>query len=233
MDDLDGSFARFARVPADRLLPIPEGLDTRGAALAEPLAVALHGINRSGVQPGDSVMIFGAGPIGALTLAALVARGIGPICMVEPTASRAELAAALGADEVIGPDELEVFDRFQPEHIAARAAHVVLECSGKRAAMEAGFNQLRRGGTMALVGAGVDHPTFDPNRFLLNELTVCGSFVYDARRLRGGPGPAGLGRPAPGPPHRSGRRAARPTWGTPSRGWSRAGSPPRRWCRPD
>ena len=45
--------------------------------------------------------------------------------------------------------------------------------------MEAGFNQLRRGGTLALVGAGVEQPTFDPNRFILNELHVVGSFVYD------------------------------------------------------
>ncbi len=45
--------------------------------------------------------------------------------------------------------------------------------------MEAGFQQLRRGGTLALVGAGIDQPTFDPNRWILNELSVVGSFVYD------------------------------------------------------
>jgi threonine dehydrogenase-like Zn-dependent dehydrogenase len=45
--------------------------------------------------------------------------------------------------------------------------------------MEAGFQQLRRGGTLVLVGAGMRPPTFDPNRMLLNELTVRGSFVYD------------------------------------------------------
>jgi threonine dehydrogenase-like Zn-dependent dehydrogenase len=56
---------------------------------------------------------------------------------------------------------------------------VVLECSGKKAAIETGFHQLRRGGTLALVGAGIEHPAFDPNRFLLNELHVVGSFVYD------------------------------------------------------
>ena len=45
--------------------------------------------------------------------------------------------------------------------------------------MEVGFHQLRRGGTLALVGAGIDHPAFDPNRFILNELHVVGSFIYD------------------------------------------------------
>jgi threonine dehydrogenase-like Zn-dependent dehydrogenase len=57
--------------------------------------------------------------------------------------------------------------------------HVVLECSGKKEAIEAGFQQLRRGGTLALVGSGLEHPSFDPNRFVLNELHVVGSFLYD------------------------------------------------------
>jgi threonine dehydrogenase-like Zn-dependent dehydrogenase len=80
---------------------------------------------------------------------------------------------------VLDPADLEKFPPWEPERISERAAHVVLECSGKKAAMEVGFHQLRRGGTLALVGAGVEHPTFDPNRFILNELHVVGSFVYD------------------------------------------------------
>ena len=78
------------------------------------------------------------------------------------------------------PDELELFPPFEPDRISTRAVDVVLECSGKKAAMEAGFHQLRRGGTLVLVGAGIEAPSFDPNRMLLNELVVTGSFVYDA-----------------------------------------------------
>jgi (R,R)-butanediol dehydrogenase / meso-butanediol dehydrogenase / diacetyl reductase len=80
---------------------------------------------------------------------------------------------------VLEPQDLETFPPWEPERIAERAAHVVLECSGKKSAMETGFHQLRRGGTLALVGAGIEHPTFDPNRFILNELQVVGSFIYD------------------------------------------------------
>jgi (R,R)-butanediol dehydrogenase/meso-butanediol dehydrogenase/diacetyl reductase len=179
VDAPDGAFARYTLVQAAALKRLPEGLSPREAALAEPLAVALHGITRSGVAEGDTAMVIGAGPIGALTIAALVARGIGPVTAVEPGEKRRELALALGADRVLDPSELPVFDPWEPERISDLAVHVVLECSGKKAAMEAGFHQLRRGGTLALVGAGVQAPCFDPNRFLLNELTVCGSFVYD------------------------------------------------------
>jgi 2-desacetyl-2-hydroxyethyl bacteriochlorophyllide A dehydrogenase len=178
-DGFDGAFARYVLVREVSLLRLPDGLTPRQAALAEPMAVALHGINRSGVGVGDSVMIIGAGPIGALALAALKARGIGPITVVEPGEKRKQLARDLGADEVVDPSELETFPLWEPERIAQRAAHVVLECSGKKVAMEAGFQQLRRGGTLALVGAGVEPPTFDANRLLLNELQVVGSFIYD------------------------------------------------------
>jgi threonine dehydrogenase-like Zn-dependent dehydrogenase len=180
-DDLaiDGAFADYLVVDHRSLLRVPDGLSPRAAALAEPLAVALHGITRGHVAEGDSVLVLGAGPIGALSIAALVARRLGPVIAVEPAEPRRELARALGAESVIHPDELEVFPPWEPERMAERAVDVVLECSGKKAAMEAGFCQLRRGGRMVLVGAGIEAPTFDPNRLLLNELTVTGSFVYD------------------------------------------------------
>lgn len=176
----DGAYARFVSVDARSLLRVPEGLSMREAALAEPLAVALHGITRSAIEVGRSAMVMGAGPIGALTVATLVARGIGPVTVVEPVESRQLLARDLGAAAVVHPAELPTFGIHQPEEISPLATHVVFECSGKKAAMEAGLQQVARGGRMVMVGAGIEPPTFDGNRILLNELTICGSFVYDA-----------------------------------------------------
>jgi (R,R)-butanediol dehydrogenase/meso-butanediol dehydrogenase/diacetyl reductase len=173
----DGAFARYTLVDARSLLRIPEGMSSREAALAEPLAVALHGITRSGIGTDDTAMVLGAGPIGALTIAALVARGIGPVTAVEPGDARRQLALDLGAAQVLQPEDLEVYPMWEPERISPHAVDVVFECSGKGAAMEAGFNQLRRGGMLTLVGAGIEPPRFDPNRMILNELRVCGSFV--------------------------------------------------------
>ena len=176
----DGAFAGYLVTDQRSLLRLPEGLDPRAAALAEPLAVALHGITRGNIREGDSVMVLGAGPIGALSIAALVTRGLGPVVAVEPGIARQELAHQLGAAQVLHPDDLEVFPPWEPDRISERAVDVVLECSGKKVAIEAGFNQLRRGGRLVMVGAGIEAPAFDPNRMLLNELTVTGSFVYDA-----------------------------------------------------
>ncbi len=175
----DGAFAEYILCRAAGVLRLPEGLSPRHAALAEPLSVAMHGITRSEVAHGDSVMVFGAGPIGALSVAALRSMGITDITVVEPHEGRRQLAADLGVTSIVDPADLEVFPPWEPERMSSRAVDVVLECSGHRAAIEAGFNQLARGGILVMVGAGIDHPTFDINRMILNELTVTGSFVYD------------------------------------------------------
>jgi len=178
-DESNGAFAEFILVGAAGVVRLPAGLSPRHAALAEPLAVALHGITRSGIAPGDTAMVFGAGPIGTLTTAALQTMGIDHITVVEPSLGRQTLALSIGATEVIDPDELEIFPAWEPEQLSARAVDVVFECSGHKEAIEAGFHQLRRGGVLVMVGAGIAHPTFDPNRMILNELEVRGSFIYD------------------------------------------------------
>jgi 2-desacetyl-2-hydroxyethyl bacteriochlorophyllide A dehydrogenase len=176
----DGAFARYVQVPADALVPVPAGLDLRTAALAEPLAVALHAITRSGVGPGGRALVCGAGPIGALVVAALQARGDVTVVVTEPGESRRQLAARLGADEVLMPDDLDVPHFGDVGRVVDGAFDVALECSGRAAAMEAALTQLVRGGTLVLVGAGIDPPRFDHNRILVNELVVTGAFEYDA-----------------------------------------------------
>jgi threonine dehydrogenase-like Zn-dependent dehydrogenase len=180
MAEETGAFADYIRVHQDELLALPDELTLREAALTEPLAVALHGITLSHIAPDETALVFGAGPIGQLVLAALRARGWTHVGVVEPTPSRQDLARALGASAVLHPNELDLPSIAEPDRIVADAVDVVFECSGQRAAMEAGLAQLRRAGRLVMVGAGIEAPTFDPNRILLNELVITGSFTYDA-----------------------------------------------------
>jgi (R,R)-butanediol dehydrogenase/meso-butanediol dehydrogenase/diacetyl reductase len=173
----DGAFAEYVRVHEDALLRVPEGLDIRDAALVEPLAVALHGLTQGRVQAGQRLLVTGAGPIGSLSIAAARARGVDDIVVSEPHPRRRALAEALGA-VAIEPEELVAPP--SPGDIAAEPFDVALECSGNRRAMETALTQLQRGGVLVLVGAGIEPPRFDPNRILLNELEIKGSFVYDA-----------------------------------------------------
>lgn len=174
-----GAFARFSRVHQDEVLALPDGLDLRRAALTEPLAVALHGVNRAEVTPGHRVVVFGAGPIGALTVAVLAARGGAEITVVEPSARRRVLAERVGATRTVTPDELAP-PGWHPGHLVAEPFDRAIECSGHRAAMEQALGQLGRMGRLVLVGAGIDPPRFDANRITLNEIEVTGAFTYDA-----------------------------------------------------
>jgi 2-desacetyl-2-hydroxyethyl bacteriochlorophyllide A dehydrogenase len=176
-DEFQGAFAQYMRVTERGLLRIPENLSLREAALAEPLAVALHGLTRGGVTAGQRVLVTGAGPIGALSIAACVARGVTDVVVSEPHPRRRELAERLGAS-TIAPDDLAT--PSYPGDVVDEPFDVALECSGHAVAMEAALGQLGRAGTLVLVGAGIKPPRFDANRILLNELVVTGAFVYDA-----------------------------------------------------
>jgi threonine dehydrogenase-like Zn-dependent dehydrogenase len=173
----DGAFAEYTLSSEDGLRAVPEGLSLRAAALAEPLAVALHALTRGGVRAGHRLLVTGAGPIGALSVAAARARGVTDIVVSEPHPRRRALAERLGA-RTVEPDAL-VTPR-SPGDVVADPFHVALECSGHAVAMEAALGQLQRGGTLVFVGAGMKPPHLDANRILLNELVVTGSFVYDA-----------------------------------------------------
>lgn len=98
--DVPGGMATYVALPPEVLHAVPASVDPRTAALVEPLAVAVHAVSRSGMEQGDTVAVFGAGPIGVLT--ALVARheGAGTVVVTEPSPWRREVAASLGFEVV-------------------------------------------------------------------------------------------------------------------------------------
>jgi threonine dehydrogenase-like Zn-dependent dehydrogenase len=172
-----GAFARYKTVRAAEALRVPDGLSLKHAALTEPLAVALHGITRAGgVRPGTRWLVTGGGPIGFLSVAALKALGVDDVVVSEPKASRRALCEKLGARAV---DPAELITPAMPYDLVDAPFDVVLECSGNGRAQESALAQLKRAGTLVLVGAGMARPKFDPNRILLNELVITGAFVYD------------------------------------------------------
>jgi (R,R)-butanediol dehydrogenase/meso-butanediol dehydrogenase/diacetyl reductase len=172
-----GAFARFKTTPAAEALKVPDGLSLKHAALAEPLAVALHGITRGGgPRPNTRWLVTGGGPIGFLSVAALKALGIDDIVVSEPKERRRALCEKLGA-RTVSPEDLETPQ--WPHDLVDEPFDVALECSGNGHAQTSALAQLKRGGTLVLVGAGMARPKFDPNRILLNELVITGAFVYD------------------------------------------------------
>ncbi|MBU6207379.1 MAG: alcohol dehydrogenase catalytic domain-containing protein [Alphaproteobacteria bacterium] len=87
----------------DSIFPIPEGVSYEVAAMCEPLAVALHGVNRAQVKPGDKVVVFGCGPIGLGMVLWLVDRGVSDVVALDLAPERRERALALGARAALDP----------------------------------------------------------------------------------------------------------------------------------
>jgi (R,R)-butanediol dehydrogenase / meso-butanediol dehydrogenase / diacetyl reductase len=104
----------------DSLLRIPADLPYDIAALAEPLAVALHGVNRAQAKPGDKVVVFGCGPIGLGMVLWLIDRGVTDVVALDLSPERLERAKALGARAVINPAQEDLGARLRELHGTAR-----------------------------------------------------------------------------------------------------------------
>jgi 2-desacetyl-2-hydroxyethyl bacteriochlorophyllide A dehydrogenase len=172
----DGAYCGYKTVRAERLLRIPDGLSTREAALAEPTAIALHTVQLSGVTPDDRVLVVGAGPVGLLTIAVLVTRGVHDIAVSEPSAARRERALAVGGSRAVAPEELP---RPPMGTVVDAPVDIVFECSGHADAAEAGLDQLDVAGTLVFVGTGSKPPRINHNRMIIFELSIIGAYNYD------------------------------------------------------
>jgi len=162
-----GGYAELMVARADRLHRLPERLPPEVGCLAEPLSVAIHGIRRSGIEPGQDAMVVGLGSIGLLAVAALRARAAGRVFGVDPVEVRRQLAAGLGADGV--------FSRASDARADLDGAPVVLECSGRPEAIQQAIDLARPGGRVVLLGIAVAEVTVIPVFWITREVTVTGS----------------------------------------------------------
>ena len=171
-----GAFAHYKTLEVDAVYPIPAALDLRTAALAEPVAVALRGVRRSGLRPGDRALVTGGGPIGTLTVAILRALGIDDVTVSEPHDRRRRLAAEVGATATCTPDAFAT--PAMPMEIVEHPFDAAIECSGRGDALVTALGQLAKGGTLVLSGTGMERPKLEFIRVIINELTITGSAEY-------------------------------------------------------
>jgi len=109
-----GGYSERMLLSAPLLLPIPNGLDFKHAALTEPMAVGLHAVNKSNISPGETALVLGCGPIGIAIVAALQSKGIETIVAADFSPKRRELATAMGAHQTLDPAQGSPFDSVKP-----------------------------------------------------------------------------------------------------------------------
>lgn len=174
--DSPGALQQTWTVPASTVIPLPESLSLRTAALIEPVAVAVHDVRRSELRAGDRAVIIGGGPIGVLI--ASVARQSGAeVAVVELDPARRRFIEQLGFTTV-DPTSVDA-TAWVEEWTGGAGADVVFEVSGAAAAVRSATGLARVRGTVVIVAI---HPTpreIDLQRVFWRELRLLGARVYE------------------------------------------------------
>jgi D-xylulose reductase len=151
----DGTLARYYRLPEDFCVKLDKGMSMEEGALVEPSAVAVHVSRQAGVKPGDSVLVFGAGPVGLLVCAVSRAFGATKIISVDINEERLAFAKDYAATHVFRSQKESAEDsarRLIDECDLGPGADVVIDASGAAICIQTGIHALRNGGTYLQAG---------------------------------------------------------------------------------
>lgn len=163
---IDGGFAEAVVLPARNVLKAPAGVPDRHLAMAEPLAVALHAVDRLAAPAGAEIVISGCGPIGALVALLAAERGH-PLRLIDLNAARAgKVAAETGA----AVTDLKALDGLRFRH--------AVDTTGSAPVVSSLVGTLGGAGRLALVGIGSAAPVIDPTILVEREIALLGCHAF-------------------------------------------------------
>lgn len=171
-----GGLAEYTTLDASALHVLPEGVDLKMGALVEPMAVAWHGVARSGAAAGGSALITGAGPIGIGAFFALRARGVEKILVSEPNAQRRAIMARLGA-AVVDPTTDDI-GAAVAELTGGAGVDAAIEAAGAGAALSSAVSSLAAGGRVVVLALYEQSVDFQPTQLMLGETEIVGAVGY-------------------------------------------------------
>ena len=171
MPHTQGAMSDYLIVRKDQIRVLPAGLNLKDAALAEPLAVALHAINVANGVKGKKILVSGSGPIGLLVAAAATVKGATEVVCTDVLTGPLERAMAIGATKTI---------QIGKEELPESYFDCVFECSGSPIAIGSALNAVRRAGTIVqvgMLGAGPQPIAIAP--LVSKELELKGAFRFN------------------------------------------------------
>lgn len=169
-----GAFAEYVSVPAHILYKIPEGVSFQQAAMVEPVAVAAHALNVSKIQPGKSAVVIGAGMVGAFVVKMLEIAGASPIIAVDIEDRKLELAKEFGATHTFNSADEKLSEKIL-ERTKGRGADFGFEVVGISETVNSCINNVRKGGTVVLVGNRSPEITIPLQKVVTREMSLLGS----------------------------------------------------------
>ncbi|MCP8967395.1 2,3-butanediol dehydrogenase [Ectobacillus ponti] len=172
-----GGFAEYSVVPEKMVHKIPDHMTWEQAALVEPAAVAVHAVRQSELRIGDSVAVFGTGPIGLLVIQAAKAAGASKIIAVEVSPERREFALQAGADLAIHPLETDAVQAIR-EETNGLGADVAFEVAGIEATINAAIEVTRSEGNVVNISIWEKTANIPLNQFILTERRMTSIIAY-------------------------------------------------------
>jgi (R,R)-butanediol dehydrogenase / meso-butanediol dehydrogenase / diacetyl reductase len=185
----DGGLAEEVVSPAQICVKVPDGCGDDAAAMAQPLAVALHGLNRAAAAADEPLAVIGVGGIGAFIVAAAVARGNREVLAVDVDEARLRTAAALGAAEAIDASASDPVAAVR-EITAGEGAAVAIDAAGVPGTLNQAVAMTRQGGRVLMLGLPAKPVELDSVAAILREVDlfstvahVCGTDLPEALRM--------------------------------------------------
>ncbi len=172
-----GGFAEYCAVPESQVYKIADSTSFVAAAMNEPLACCVHGIDMCDIEAGDTVLVIGGGMIGMLMLSLAKNAGAGRLIMLEPVEEKRRLAEKLGADITIDPIHEDVKNVLAVHGI--ERVSTVIECVGRPSTMEQAIDIAGKKSTVMLFGltAPADTISVKPFEIFKKEITLRASFI--------------------------------------------------------
>jgi threonine dehydrogenase-like Zn-dependent dehydrogenase len=193
----NGAFAEQMILQESATFAVPDHVPTDVAALAEPLAVAVHAVNAANADGSCAFVVYGCGPVGLFVIARLRHLGLGPILAVDPDPARRQFAERVGADVVTAPSPERVggwwHERGAPLGVsdasAARAAGlagrrpIIFECVGKPGLLKSIAEEAPVGASMIVVGLCMNADSIEPAYLIQKEIAMRFVFAYNAEEF--------------------------------------------------
>jgi (R,R)-butanediol dehydrogenase/meso-butanediol dehydrogenase/diacetyl reductase len=169
----DGGFAEAVQLPARLVVRHDPQLSPHVAAMAEPLAVALHAVRRLAIPAGEPVLVIGCGTIGGLSALLLSRLHDGPLLLGDLNADKAALVAEVTGGAVVALDRAVV-----EAALSGGRVRYALDATGSIQAIARVLDILSGGGALALVGIGHGKLDFDPNIIVEREISLVGCHAF-------------------------------------------------------
>ena len=179
----DGTLAKYYVLPEDFCYKLPASMSLEEGALMEPLSVGVHVVRQASVKPGQSVLIFGAGPIGLVCCAVAKAYGANKIICVDINEERLAFAKKYAATHTLVSERIpapEMAEKIIQQCDLGLGADVAIDATGAEPCIQTAIHAVRAGATYVQAGMGKSDITFPIGAMGSKELTVKGSFRYES-----------------------------------------------------